>query len=86
MAQPLIDAVTEELEAEFKERQTVTSRRHDEIARWLAMRASVVELQLFLNGQVRRGWVDDDQRHDMQRHLDRLAREVTERLEAARGK
>jgi hypothetical protein len=86
MSQPLIDAVTEELDTEYKERQTVTSKRHDEIARWLAMRSSVVELQLFLNGQVRRGFVEDDQRYDMQRHLDRLTREVAERLEGAKGK
>ncbi len=86
MSQPLIDAVTEELDAEYKERQTVTSRRHDEIAWWLLLRSFLTEYQLFLNGQVRRGFVDDDQRHDLQRLMDQVAPGAAERLAKAKEK
>lgn len=85
MPPTLIDAVSDELEAEYKERQTVTSRRHDEIARWLETRDDIIEWQLFLNSQVRRGFVDDEQRHDMQRRIDRSMRKALAGLEKARG-
>lgn len=86
MPPTLIDAVSEELDAEYKERQTVTSRRHDEIARWLETRDDIIEWQLFLNGQVRRGFVDDDQRHDQQRRIDREMRKALAGLEKAKEK
>ena len=86
MPPTLIDAVTEELDAEYKERQTVTSRKHDEIAWWLLLRAVLTEYQLFLNGQVRRGFVDDDQRHDLQRLLDQVTPGALARLAKAKEK
>ncbi len=86
MLQPLIDAVTEELDAEYKERQTVTSRKHDEIAWWLLLRSFLTEYQLFLNGQVRRGFVDEDQRHDLQRLMDQVTPGAAARLAKAKEK
>lgn len=86
MSPTLIDAVTEELADEYKERQTVASRRHDEIAWWLLLRSLLTEYQLFLNGQVRRGFVDDDQRHDLQRLMDQVTPGAAARLAKAKEK
>jgi len=86
MSPTLIDAVTEELADEYKERQTVTSRKHDEIAWWLLLRSVLTEYQLFLNGQVRRGFVDEDQRHDLQRLMDQVTPGAAARLAKAKEK
>jgi hypothetical protein len=84
MPQPLLtDAVIEELDREWNTKKV----GHDnEVARLLALRTSIVEIQLAFNSQARRGFFTDDQHHDIQRHLNRIATDIVTRLEGAKGK
>ena len=82
---PQTSLTDEVADALGKEYDTKKIRHDNEVAYLLALRTSLVEIQLALNSQARRGFFDDEQHRTIQKHLDRIAGDIVTRLEAARG-
>lgn len=70
---------------ELKERNTPKKAHENEVAVWLAAQTSARELLLFYRAQLRRGYVDQEQQHDIERHLARLQRTIGAQVDEVRG-